>query len=85
MTSEDEYYDLNALLDPDPWMLPPGEYVVAVGLFTRDENGKSLTVKRTEAHIQVQSKKEARYYFNQVSDMCRRAKKLEKAVGRLFK
>ena len=55
MTSEDEY-DINALLDPDPWMLPPGEYVVAVGLFTRDENCKSLTVKRTEAHIQVQSK-----------------------------
>ena len=69
----------------DLWMLPPGEYIVAIGLFTRDDKGHGQTVKRTEAHIQVQSQEEARYYFNQATDMCRRVRKLEKAAGRLFK
>lgn len=68
------------------WMLARGEYVIAIGLFMRDPDNpnNSLTVYRSEAHIQVQSRQDARYYHNQFTDLKRRVRKLEKAVKRLF-
>lgn len=66
------------------WMLERGEYVVAIGLFRREQGGSSATVYRTESHIRVHSRNEARYYHNQFIDLKRRVKKLEKGYARLF-
>lgn len=67
----------------DPWAIPEGEYIVAIGLFHRSEDG-TVTTKRTESHIQVASKRDAKYYFGQYTDLARRVRKLERAAGRLF-
>jgi hypothetical protein len=72
-------------LDLDLWKLPPGDYKIAIGLFTRDEDGKGLTVSRSEAGFEICSKAEATYYFGQMTDLKRRVRKLEKSAGRLFK
>lgn len=71
--------------DLDLWKLAPGEYIIAIGMFTRDDHGRGRTVYRTDSHIQVTSKAEATYYFGQFTDLKRRVRKLEKAAGRLFK
>lgn len=70
--------------DPEYWAIPEGEYVLAIGLFRRSAEGKTETLGRTEAHIQVASQREARYYFNQWTDLRRRVRKLERAVAKLF-
>lgn len=71
-----------AMTDPDYWMLPEGDYTIAIGLFKRGV--ENATVRRTESFVQVRSKAEARYYFNQFIDLSRRVRKLERAAGRLF-
>lgn len=68
------------------WALAPGEYMVSIGLFYRDADSpnEKKTIMRTDSLIQVYSQREARYYFNQVTDLRRRVKKLEKVAARLF-
>lgn len=71
----------------DPyWMLAPGEYKIIIGMYRHSLNAENQTecVGRTESNIQVTSKREARYYFNQFTDLRRRIKKLERVVNRLF-
>lgn len=66
------------------WMLPESEYVIQIGLF-RVENGEIVEmIKHTAADVQVTSKKEARYYFGQFTDLARRVRKLNRAHTRLF-
>lgn len=67
----------------DPWMLAEGDYVIVIGLFRRGSKGME-TVKRRESDISVHSKRDARYYFGQYTDLARRIGKLARAAGRLF-
>ena len=71
----------------DPyWMLAEGEYKIVIGMYRRNPKAENETecVGRTEANIQVTSQREARYYFNQFTDLRRKIRKLERAVKRLF-
>lgn len=68
----------------DPWMLPEGSYIIRVGLARVDGDGKIEQMKLASADVQVYSKAEARYYFNQYTDLARKVRKLNRAVGRLF-
>lgn len=66
------------------WMLEEGEYMVVIGLYRKDSNGKPELVRKSEGLFQIRSQRDARYYFNQFIDLARRVKKLEKAMNRLF-
>lgn len=65
-------------------MLPEGEYRVAIGLFKRADTSMTR-VYEAQADFQIHSRGEARYYFGQFTDLKRRVRKLERAVGRLFR
>lgn len=67
----------------DVWMLPQGRYVIRIGLY-REAGDRLDPIKVTTADIQIESKNEARYFFNQFTDLARRVGKLNRAVSRLF-
>lgn len=71
--------ELDVTTEHEVWALQPGEYQIRILITTRQE-----IVKEATAQIDIQSQREAKYFFNQYTDLARRVRKLHRATGRLF-
>jgi hypothetical protein len=69
----------------DVWMLSRGPYLIRIALYSVvGPDYQVEVVKVSSAEIQIDSKNDARYYFNQFTDLARCVRKLNRAAGRLF-
>lgn len=70
----------------DLWTLDRGEYMLTIVLYHRnaDKPNETELVKQANSLITVHSQRDARYLFNQVTDLIRRCKKLERRAASLF-
>lgn len=77
--------DVDITTEHDVWMLTQGPYLIRIGLYHVGGGENLEVVKVAQAEIQIESKQDARYYYNQFTDLARRVRKLNRAAGRLFR